>query len=125
MAGEPEDQNPRFFVAVHVGAGYHSSSNEKALRSAMKRACLAAASILRKGPGGCLDAVTAAVQVLEDDPSTNAGRGSNLTQDGHVECDASIMDGDSGAFGAVGAVPVVDQVFRMPSRLLPRWPRSK
>uniref|UniRef100_A0A2P2JHE6 Putative threonine aspartase n=1 Tax=Rhizophora mucronata TaxID=61149 RepID=A0A2P2JHE6_RHIMU len=65
MAGEPEDQNPRFFVAVHVGAGYHSSSNEKALRSAMKRACLAAASILRKGPGGCLDAVTAAVQVLE------------------------------------------------------------
>lgn len=36
---------------------------------------------------------------------TNAGRGSNLTEDGHVECDASIMDGDTGAFGAVGAVP--------------------
>ncbi|THG04564.1 hypothetical protein TEA_028224 [Camellia sinensis var. sinensis] len=44
---------------------------------------------------------------LKDDPSTNAGRGSNLTEDGHVECDASIMDGDSGAFGAVGAVPGV------------------
>lgn len=43
-----EDQNRRFFVAVHVGAGYHSPSNEKALRSAMKRACLAAASVLRK-----------------------------------------------------------------------------
>ena len=42
---------------------------------------------------------------LKDDPSTNAGRGSNLTEDGHVECDASVMDGDSGAFGAVGAVP--------------------
>lgn len=28
-----------------------------------------------------------------------------MTEDGHVECDASIMDGDSGAFGAVGAVP--------------------
>lgn len=36
---------------------------------------------------------------------TNAGRGSNLTEDGNVECDASIMDGDTGAFGAVGAVP--------------------
>lgn len=42
--------------------------------------------------------------LLKDDPITNAGRGSNLTEDGRVECDASIMDGDSGAFGAVGAV---------------------
>lgn len=41
---------------------------------------------------------------MQDDPNINAGRGSNLTEDGHVECDASIMDGDSGAFGAVGAV---------------------
>lgn len=48
MAGEVGDQNQRFFVAVHVGAGYHAPSNEKPLRSAMKRACLAAASILRK-----------------------------------------------------------------------------
>ncbi|CAL5331043.1 unnamed protein product [Camellia sinensis] len=43
------DRNPRFFVAVHVGAGFHAPSNEKALRSAMKRACLAAASVLGKG----------------------------------------------------------------------------
>ncbi|XP_057980068.1 putative threonine aspartase isoform X2 [Malania oleifera] len=103
MASEAVQSRP-FFVAVHVGAGFHSPSNEKALRSAMNRACLAAASFLRKGSGGCLDAVSAAIKVLEDDPSTNAGRGSNLTEDGHVECDASIMDGDSGAFGAVGAV---------------------
>ncbi|KAI8024858.1 putative threonine aspartase [Camellia lanceoleosa] len=38
--------------------------NEKALRSAMKRACLAAASVLRKGPGGCIDAVSAAIQMV-------------------------------------------------------------
>ncbi|KAL9430139.1 hypothetical protein AB3S75_025510 [Citrus x aurantiifolia] len=107
MATKSGDRKPRFFVAVHVGAGYHAPSNEKALRSAMKRACLAAASVLGKGSGGCIDAVTAAIQVLEDDPSTNAGRGSNLTEDGRVECDASLMDGDSGAFGAVGAVPGV------------------
>ncbi|CAL5382456.1 unnamed protein product [Camellia sinensis] len=104
MAEEEDvpDRNPRFCVAVHVGAGFHASSNEKALRSAMKRACLAAASILRKG-----------------DPSTNVGRGSNLIEDGHVECDASIMDGDSGAFGAVGAVS------EMVSKLLLCWPRNK
>ncbi|CAL5331145.1 unnamed protein product [Camellia sinensis] len=96
------DQNPRFFVAVHVGAGFHAPSNEKALKSTMKRACLAAASALHKG-----------------DPSTNDGRGSNLTEDGHVKCDASIMDGDSGSFGANGVVS------EMVSKLLLCWPRNK
>ncbi|XVF33370.1 hypothetical protein REPUB_Repub17cG0162700 [Reevesia pubescens] len=118
MDGEAEPQKPRFFVAVHVGAGYHAPSNEKALRSAMKRACLAAASVLRKGPGGCVDAVAAAIQVLEDDPSTNAGRGSNLTEDGNVECDASLMDGQSGAFGAVGAVPGVPNAIHIAASLV-------
>ncbi|KAL7204050.1 hypothetical protein ACSBR2_017168 [Camellia fascicularis] len=96
MAEEEDvpDRNPRFFVAVHVGAGFHAPSNEKALGSTMKRACLAAASVLRKG-----------------DPSTNAGRGSNLTEDGHVECDASIMDGDSGSFGADGVVPGIPELI--------------
>ncbi|KAL5718582.1 hypothetical protein ACHQM5_011469 [Ranunculus cassubicifolius] len=103
------EENSRFFIAIHVGAGYHAPSNEKSLKSAMNRAFLAAASILQKGshPSSCLDAVSAAIRVLEDDPCTNAGRGSNLTEDGDVECDASVMDGDSGAFGAVGAVPGV------------------
>ncbi|XP_026407032.1 putative threonine aspartase isoform X2 [Papaver somniferum] len=113
MAGEGVMENPRFFIALHVGAGYHAPSNEKSLKSVMRRACLAAASVLRQGPGVCMDAVSAAIQVLEDDPSTNAGRGSNLTEDGHVECDASIMDGASGAFGAVGAVPGVRNAIQI------------
>ncbi|RYR41048.1 hypothetical protein Ahy_A08g037450 [Arachis hypogaea] len=102
---EKGNERKRFFVAVHVGAGYHSPSNDKPLRSAMNRACIAASQLLSNGSGQCIDAVVAAIQVLEDDPSTNAGRGSNLTEDGGIECDASIMDGKSGAFGAVGAVP--------------------
>ena len=40
----------------------------------------------------------------QDAPCTNAGTGSNLTWSGAVECDASVMDGSDGAFGAVGAV---------------------
>ncbi|KAF9600007.1 hypothetical protein IFM89_002480 [Coptis chinensis] len=111
---DEEEKSRRFFVAVHVGAGFHSPSNEKALKSVMNRACLAAASLLEKGQGSsCLDAVSAAIQVLEDDPCTNAGRGSNLTEEGRVECDASIMDADSGAFGAVGAVPDVRNAIQI------------
>ena len=37
-----------FFVALHVGAGFHAPANEKAYRRAMKRACLAAAAVLRE-----------------------------------------------------------------------------
>ncbi|MED6147920.1 hypothetical protein PIB30_048360 [Stylosanthes scabra] len=125
MGGSTEQQNQkengnerkRFFVAVHVGAGYHSPSNDKPLRSAMNRACLAAAQLLSDGSGQCIDAVVAAIQVLEDDPSTNAGRGSNLTEDGGVECDASVMDGKSGAFGAVGAVPGVRNAIQIAALL--------
>ncbi|KAJ7513998.1 hypothetical protein O6H91_23G022000 [Diphasiastrum complanatum] len=98
-----DQARPNFFVAVHVGAGYHAPSNSHLYCKAMRRACLAAANVLSKGQGRSLDAVAAAIRVLEDDEVTNAGIGSNLTEDGHVECDASVMDGCTGAFGAVGA----------------------
>lgn len=97
----------------------HSGLLSIFLYLSIARACLAASTILRQDSGECIDAVSAAIQVLEDDPSTNAGRGSNLTEDGHVECDASLMDGDSGMFGGVGAVP--DQVSEMLSKLLLCW----
>lgn len=50
-----------------------------------------------------LDAVISSISVLEKDACLNAGYGSNLTIDGLVECDASLMN-DSGEFGGVGAV---------------------
>ncbi|KAI7868733.1 threonine aspartase [Spinellus fusiger] len=91
------------FIAVHVGAGYLSRQNEMSYRTACARACKKAMLLLKKN--GCSrDAVAAAIQSLEDDPITNAGYGSNLTFDGKVQCDASLMCGQEGDFGAVGAV---------------------
>jgi taspase (threonine aspartase 1) len=52
-----------------------------------------------------LDAVEIAVKILEDNPLTNSGTGSSLTKCGFVECDAGIIDGKTGIFGCVGAVP--------------------
>lgn len=62
-----------------------------------------AIAFLRNG-GTAIDAVEAALMVLEDDPITNAGFGSNLNERGVVEGDASIVD-HTGLSGAAGAVP--------------------
>ncbi|KAF5835700.1 nucleophile aminohydrolase [Dunaliella salina] len=66
----------------------------------MKAAC--ASAVGRAAP---MDACMQAIMVLEDDQITNAGFGSALNMDGQVECDASIMEGESGAFGSVAAAP--------------------
>ena len=68
----------------------------------MGSACQTAMTFLRAG-ATAVEAVEAAVRVLEDNDITNAGYGSNLSLDGTVECDASIVDhyGRSGAVGAV------------------------
>ncbi|KAI9496450.1 threonine aspartase 1-like protein [Zychaea mexicana] len=91
------------FIAVHVGAGHLSRSKESKYRSACARACEEAIRQLKQGKSS-LEVVSNAIAILENDPITNAGYGSNLTLNCTVECDASIMDGRNGSFGAVGAV---------------------
>ena len=77
-------------------------------RAASYRAGLAAAldagyAILERG-GSSLDAVTAAVRTMEDDPQFNAGRGAVLNHEGDAELDAAIMDGHGPRAGAVAGV---------------------
>lgn len=87
------------FVAVHVGAGYHSRKHESNYLEALATACQRAASA-----PDCTTAVSQAIMALEEAEVTNAGVGSNLTLDGSVEADASIMLGDN-TFAAIGATP--------------------
>ncbi|KUJ12233.1 N-terminal nucleophile aminohydrolase [Mollisia scopiformis] len=92
-------------IFVHAGAGYHSTTNEHIHLSACDNAARMAMRILKAG-GTAVDAVEAAIKVLEDREITNAGFGSNLAIDGVVECDATIVDhmGRSGACGAAAQI---------------------
>jgi taspase (threonine aspartase 1) len=67
----------------------------------------------------CSEAVARAISTLENSSLTNAGRGSNLTLTGTVECDASIME-SGGGFGAIGATPGVVNPISVALRLLHR-----
>jgi beta-aspartyl-peptidase (threonine type) len=68
--------------------------------------------------GAAIDAVEAAVRVLEEDPAFNAGRGACFTRDGTIELDAAIMDGATLRVGAVGAVPPVASAVRLARKVL-------
>ncbi|KAJ3031479.1 taspase, threonine aspartase, 1 [Rhizophlyctis rosea] len=94
------------FMALHAGAGYHSPQSEPVLNALLTHALHQALKILTAPPPNntSLQALTTALRILEDSPHTNAGTGSHLTLSGTVECDASIMDGSDGSFGAVAAV---------------------
>ena len=90
-------------IVVHGGAGREVPEARAPRAAGLERAADAGWSILAAG-GAALDAVVAAVVVLEDDPHFNAGLGSVLTVEGDVEMDASVMRGEDLAAGAVAAV---------------------
>jgi beta-aspartyl-peptidase (threonine type) len=116
LKGSMNDQRTRagvraaqpFGFAIHGGAGTILKSEmspemEAAYRAKLSEAVLAGYNILKNG-GSSLDAVEAAIRMLEDSPLFNAGKGSVLTSAGTVEMDASIMDGKTLKAGAVADV---------------------
>jgi beta-aspartyl-peptidase (threonine type) len=94
-------------LVIHGGAGVIKRDmnpiREKAVRAAMARALQDGYAQLKAGKPA-IDAVTAAITVLEDDPNFNAGRGSVFTHEGRNEMDAAVMEGDSRRAGAVAGV---------------------
>jgi beta-aspartyl-peptidase (threonine type) len=95
-------------LAIHGGAGVITRDrlDEKqrgGIEAALGQALDAGSKVLAAG-GSAVDAVQAVVEVLEDDPHFNAGRGAVFTYEGSNELDAAIMDGSNRAAGAVAGV---------------------
>jgi beta-aspartyl-peptidase (threonine type) len=90
-------------IVVHGGAYDIPSETHQAHMDGCRRAAEAGWTVLAHG-GSALDAVEAAVRVMEDDPTFDAGYGSFLNAAGEVELDAIIMDGRDLDLGAVAAV---------------------
>ena len=111
-ANPPQDAaQPKTALVIHGGAGYVaraslSAEDEAAARADLERALEAGHSILAAG-GTALDAVQAAVVVLEESPRFNAGKGAVFNAQGGHELDASIMEGHTRRAGAVAGVTTV------------------
>src|SRR5258708_8623928 len=87
-------------IIVHGGAGAIPPERFAAAAEGCRAAALAGWRVLREG-GTALNAVQAAIVVLEDDPGFNAGTGAVLTTDGRAQLDAGLMDGADLQVGAV------------------------
>ncbi|AKJ08334.1 beta-aspartyl-peptidase (threonine type) [Archangium gephyra] len=99
---------PRWGIVIHGGAGVIKRESltperEAAVRAVLAESLQAGHAILAKG-GTSLDAVTAAVRVLEDSPLFNAGKGAVFTHDGKNELDAAIMNGRTREAGSVAGL---------------------
>jgi beta-aspartyl-peptidase (threonine type) len=95
-------------LVIHGGAGVIERASMSPEREAEYRARLAEAlnagyAVLDRG-GPALEAVTAAINLMEDSPLFNAGKGAVFNADGICELDASIMDGRTQAAGAIAGV---------------------
>lgn len=108
QSGEASAGRPRFFLVIHGGAGTirrssMSPEQEAAYRERMTAALKAGYAVLNGG-GTSVDAVVAAIEIMEDSPLFNAGKGAVFTHAGTNELDSSIMDGSTLAAGAVAGV---------------------
>jgi beta-aspartyl-peptidase (threonine type) len=113
-------------LVLHGGSGVIDRADltpeqDKAYRAVLARAAEAGASVLRIG-GAALDAVEAAIHVLEDDPLFNAGRGAVFTAEGQVELDAAIMDGATLEAGAVAGITRVRNPISAARAVMERSP---
>ena len=121
-----DGDEPMISIAIHGGAGVisrasMSAENERAYRADLERALDAGYSVLEKG-GASLDAVVAAVRILEDSPYFNAGHGAVFSHAGINELDAAIMDGATQKAGAIAGVRHVRNPIDLARMVMERTP---
>ena len=106
--GSRSSAAPQWAVLLHGGAGViqrgaMTEEAEAAYRAGLSEALQAAAKVLDRG-GSSLEAIEAAILLLEDNPLFNAGRGAVFSAEGRNELDAAVMDGATLRAGAVAGV---------------------
>lgn len=117
---------PQWGIVIHGGAGAIrretlSPEKEAAYRAALTEALQAGHSILAQG-GSSLDAVSAAIRIMEDSPLFNAGKGAVFNHDGQNELDAAIMDGKTLRAGAVAGIHHVKNPIALARKVMESSP---
>lgn len=110
-------------LVVHGGAGFFPEEQHAASLAGCRTAALAGWQCLLSG-ASALDAVEAAVRVLEDDPHFDAGRGSFFNREGVVQMDAIVMDGRTLDLGAVAAVERIRHPVTLARWVMERSPHN-
>jgi beta-aspartyl-peptidase (threonine type) len=121
-----EGGQQRWGMVIHGGAGtirreQMTPEREAAYRAGLERALRAGYAVLRRG-GPSMDAVQAAINVMEDDSLFNAGKGAVLTVDGRPELDAAVMDGATLKAGAVAGLHHVKNPIDLARAVMERSP---
>lgn len=116
MTAHAEDK-PKTALVIHGGAGVIersalSAADEREVRAALDRALDAGNAVLAKG-GSAVDAVEAAIVVMEESPQFNAGKGAVFNAEGKHELDSSIMEGHTRRAGAIAGVTTVRNPVRL------------
>lgn len=106
-----------YSLIVHGGAWDIPDVAVEDCRAGIRRSLEAGREVLARG-GAALDAVEAAIVVLEDDLTFDAGTGSHLNRDGRVQLDAILMDGSSLKAGSVAAVERIKNPIRLARKIL-------
>lgn len=126
FAASPALAEAPITIVIHGGAGAlkkgrYTPSEEAAYKAKLGEALDAGYAVLDRG-GSAVDAVEAAILLMEDSPLFNAGKGAVFTYDGKNELDASIMDGRTKAAGAVAGVTHVKNPIRLARAVMEHSP---